>query len=197
MITIVTEGAVDPKFLTATDIQDMRDDIPVKDAQIDALMEELAGKMGIDEKVPYENIDDVVQANAATNTPGIVNVESIADSNSQQGVPSVWIVKKLLAQTKASPSVKINGKPLTSNVTYTAADFNIYTAAEIRAKFATPPTPAVAMKLGTLVKAPAAAAEKGAGHVLVDVEYDSTWSGYYRPLIAVLQDGTELVVPFS
>ena len=197
MITIVTEGAVDPKFLTATDIQDMRDDIPVKDAQIDALMEELAGKMGIDEKVPYENIDDVVQANAATNTPGIVNVESIADSNSQQGVPSVWIVKKLLAQTKASPSVKINGKPLTSNVTYTAADFNIYTAAEIRAKFATPLTPAVAMKLGTLVKAPAAAAEKGAGHVLVDVEYDSTWSGYYRPLIAVLQDGTELVVPFS
>ncbi len=197
MITIVTEGAVDPKFLTATDIQDMRDDIPVKDAQIDALMEELAGKMGIDEKVPYENIDDVVQANAATNTPGIVNVESIADSNSQQGVPSVWIVKKLLAQTKASPSVKINGKPLTSNVTYTAADFNIYTAAEIRAKFATLPTPAVAMKLGTLVKAPAAAAEKGAGHVLVDVEYDSTWSGYYRPLIAVLQDGTELVVPFS
>lgn len=197
MITIVTEGAVDPKFLTAEDVQDMRADIPVKDAAIDDLMDQLSNKMGIDEKVPYENIDDVVLANAATNTPGIVSIESIANSNSQQGMPSTWIVKKLLAQTKASPSVKINGKPLTSDVTYTPADFNIYTEAEIRARFTTLPTPATAMKLGALKSVAAAATEVGEGHVLVDVEFNSGWTGHYRPLIAVLQDGTELVVPFS
>lgn len=197
MITIVTEGAVDPKFLTADDVQDMRADIPVKNAAIDDLMEQLSHKMGIDEKVPYENIDDVVLANAATNTPGIVSIESIANSNSQQGMPSTWVMKKLLAQTKASPSVKINGKPLTADVTYTPADFNIYTETEIRARFTTLPTPTTAVKLGTLKSAPAAATEVGAGHILVDVEFNSGWIGHFRPLIVVLQDGTELVVPFS
>lgn len=56
MINIVTEGAVDPKFLTADDVQQMRYDIPVKDAKIDELMTQLAGKMGTDEKVPLSLI---------------------------------------------------------------------------------------------------------------------------------------------
>ena len=42
MINIVTEGAVDPKFLTADDVQQMRYDIPVKDAKIDELMTNLS-----------------------------------------------------------------------------------------------------------------------------------------------------------
>lgn len=199
MITIVTEGAVDPKFLTASDVQDMRYDIPVKDAKIDELMAELAKKMGIDEKVPWENIDDPVQADAAAGITGIANVESFADSRSQQGAPSIWIIKKLLSQTKANPNWKINGKPLTANITFTPADFNIYDAATIRAKFSTPVTPAAAIKLGTVKEATSSPAEVGAGHVLVDVRHDPDqgWIGVYRPLVAVLQDGTEQVVPFS
>lgn len=199
MITIVTEGAVDPKFLTANDVQQMRYDIPVKDAKIDELMDKLAGKMGIDEKVEWKNVDDVVQADAIAGVSGVANVESFADSRSQQGAPSIWIVKKLLTQTKAAPATKINGKPLTSNVTFTPADFNIYDAATIRAKFSTPPTPAVVMKLGAVQKVAPSPSEVGGGKVLVDVYYDLTdgWVGVFRPLIAVLQDGTEPTVAFS
>lgn len=199
MINIVTEGAVDPKFLTADDVQQMRYDIPVKDAKIDELMTQLAGKMGTDEKVPWENIDDVVQVDAAAGISGISNVESFADSRSQQGAPSIWIIKKLLNQTKANPALKINNKPLTADVTFTPADFNIYDAATIRAKFATPATPAVAMKLGTAVEKPMDTDEVGAGNVLVDVRYDATlgWLGVFAPLQAVLQDGTVQTVAFS
>lgn len=199
MINIVTEGAVDPKFLTADDVQQMRYDIPVKDAKVDELMAQLANKMGIDEKVPWENVDDVVQADAIAGVPGIANVESFADSRSQQGVPSIWIVKKLLNQTKASPSWKINNKPLTADITFTPADFNIYDAATIRAKFTTPATPAVAMRLGTAVEKPMGTDEIGAGNVLVDVRYDATlgWLGVFAPLQAILQDGTAQTVAFS
>jgi hypothetical protein len=134
MITIVTEGAVDPKFLTSTDVQSMRQDIPVKDAAIDDLMAQLANKMGIDEKVPWENIDDPIQADAVADVSGIANVESFAVSRSQQGAPSIWIIKKLLNQTKANPAWKINGKPLTADITFTPADFNLYDAATITTK---------------------------------------------------------------
>lgn len=199
MINIVTEGAVDPKFLTADDVQQMRYDIPVKDAKIDELMAQLANKMGTDEKVPWENIDEVVQVDAAAGVSGISNVESFADSRSQQGAPSIWIIKKLLNQTKANPALKINNKPLTANVTFTPADFNIYDAATIRAKFATPATPAVVMKLGAAVEKPMDTDEIGAGNVLVDVRYDATlgWLGVFAPLQAVLQDGTVQTVAFS
>lgn len=196
MITIVTEGAVDPKFLTEDNVREMREDIPVKDATIDALMLELENKMGIDEKVPWENIDDPTLADAAAGVSGIATVESFADSRSQQGAPSIWIIKKLLAQTKASPTYRINGKPLTADVTLSYADLNMYTEAEIRAKFTTAPTPAIAMKLGTAVERPAAPAETTG--VLIDVRYEASgWVGVFAPLIAVLQDGTELVIPFS
>lgn len=199
MINIVTEGAVEPKFLTANDVQELRYDIPVKDAKIDELMVELSGKMGIDEKVEWANVEDVVQADAAAGISGVANVESFADSRSQQGAPSIWIVKTLLSQTKASPSTKINGKPLTSDVTFTPADFNIYDAATIRAKFATLPTPSTTMKLGTEQELVANPDEIGDGNVLVDVYFDSDkgWVGVFRPLIAVLQDGTEQTVAFS
>lgn len=199
MINIVTEGAVDPKFLTADDVQQMRYDIPVKDAKIDELMAELANKMGTDEKVPWENIDDVVQVDAAAGISGVSNVESFADSRSQQGAPSIWIVKKLLAQTKALPAWKINNKPLTADITFTPADFSLYTAAEITAKFSTLATPAVAMQLGTAVEKPMGTDEIGSGNVLVDVRYDATlgWLGVFAPLQAVLQDGTSQTVAFS
>jgi len=195
MITIVTEGAVDPKFLTKSDVADLRADIPVQSATVDTLMQELAKKMGIDEKVPWENIDDPVLADAAAGVSGIATIESFADSRSQQGAPSIWIIKKLLAQTKASPTLKINNKPLSANVTFTPADFNIYDAATIRAKFSTLPTPSVAMKLGATAEVVASPAEV-AGKVLVDVRYDATkgWVGVFAPLIAVLQDGTEQTV---
>lgn len=198
MINIITEGSVNPKFLTADDVKGLREDIPKKSAAIDELMGKLAGKMGTDEKVPWENIDNPDLTDAVTNTPGITNVLSFADSNSKQGVPSVWIVKKLLSQTKASPSLKINGKPLTSDITFTPADFNTYDAATIRAKFATPVTPGTAMKLGAEKVVKSSNTEIGAGHVLVHVYYDATngWTGVYKPLIAILQDGTEQVVPF-
>ena len=199
MINIVTEGAVDPKFLTADDVQQMRYDIPVKDAKIDELMTQLAGKMGTDEKVPWENIDDPVQVDAIAGVSGISNVESFADSRSQQGAPSIWIIKKLLTQTKANPALKINNKPLTADITFTPADFNIYDAATIRAKFSTPATPAVAMRLGTAVEVPMGTDEVGAGKVLVDVRYDATrgWLGVFAPLRAILQDGTSQTVAFS
>lgn len=200
MINIITEGAVDPKFLTSTDIESMREDIPVKDAKIDELMTLLGEKMGIDEKVPYENLDNVVQVDAAAGVSGISNVESVADSHSQQGAPSIWIIKKLLAQTKANPTRKIQGKPLTADVSFTTADFNIYDAATIRAKFSTPKTPAVVMKVGEFASMESNSAEFGRnGFVLVDTYYrtsDNKWIGFYRPLIAVLQDGTELTVPY-
>jgi hypothetical protein len=196
MITIVTEAAVDPKFLTSTDVSDMRAEIPRKEARVDALQLELADKMGIDERVPWENIDDPIQADAAAGISGIANVESFADSRSQQGAPSIWIIKKLLAQTKALPTYKINGKPLTADVTFTEADFNIYPEATVRAKFSTLPTPAVVMKLGTRSENAPTNSEV-AGKVLVDVRYDgSAWVGVYKPLIAVLQDGTEQTVAF-
>ena len=199
MINIVTEGAVDPKFLTANDVQQMRYDIPVKDAKIDELIADLAGKMGTDEKVPWENIDDVVQVDAAAGISGVANVESFADSRSQQGAPSIWIIKKLLAQTKALPAWKINNKPLTADITFVPADFNLYDAATITAKFTTPVNPAVQIKVGTRVVADIASEEiPQSGHVLVDLQYTgSVWKGIYRPLIAVLQDGTEKVIPFS
>jgi hypothetical protein len=200
MINIVTEGAVDPKFLTADDVQQMRYDIPVKDAKVDELMAQLANKMGIDEKVPWENVDDVVQADAIAGVPGIANVESFADSRSQQGVPSIWIIKKLLAQTKANPAWKINNKPLTADITFTPTDFNIYDAATITAKFATPVNPEVQIKVGARTSIGSISSEfPRDGHVLVDVYYadGQGWKGFYRPLIAVLQDGTEKVIPFS
>jgi hypothetical protein len=199
MINIVTEGAVDPKFLTADDVQQMRYDIPVKDAKIDELMAKLANKMGVDEKVPWENVDDVVQVDAIAGVSGISNVESFADSRSQQGAPSIWIIKKLLAQTKANPAWKINNKPLTGDITFTPADFNIYDAATITAKFTTPATPAVAMRLGTAVEKPMGTDEIGSGNVLVDVRYDATlgWLGVFAPLQAILQDGTAQTVAFS
>lgn len=201
MINIVTEGAVDPKFLTSTDVESMRLDIPVKNAKIDELMVLLAGKMGTDEKVPYENIDNVVQVDAAAGISGISNVESFADSHSQQGAPSIWIVKKLLAQTKASPSRKVQGKPLTADVTFTSADFNIYDAATIRAKFSTLPTPTVIMKMGTQTSFQASGSEMPRqGHVLVDTYFrtsDNTWFGFYRPITAILHDGTEQVVAYT
>jgi hypothetical protein len=200
MITNITEGAVDPSFLTSQDVSDMRADIPVKSDKIDELMAELANKMGIDEKVPWENIDEPVQVDAAIGVSGISNVESVADSISQQGAPSIWIIKKLLAQTKASPNLKINGKPLTSDVTFTVADFNMYDAATVRAKFSTLPTPAKAMVMGPVEEHPTGGNEIGSGRVLVNVKYDpvaKTWSGVYRPVHAILQDGTTQVVPFS
>lgn len=199
MINIVTEGAVSPDFLTSSDVQDMRYDIPVKDAKIGELMVELANKMGIDEKVLWENVDDVVQADAVAGVPGIANVESFADSRSQQGAPSIWIIKKLLTQTKASPAFKINGKPLTSDITFGPADFNIYDAATIKAKFSTPATPATVMKLGPAVDVPIGSTEVGAGNILVDARYDADkgWVGVFCPLIAVLQDGTEQTIAFS
>lgn len=200
MINIVTEGAVDPKFLTADDVQQMRYDIPVKDAKVDELMAKLANKMGIDEKVPWENVDDVVQVDAAVPVSGVSNVESFADSRSQQGAPSIWILKKLLTQTKANPEWKINAKPLTADITFTPADFNIYDAATITAKFATPVNPAVQIKVGDrTINDPLSAEIPLDGHVLVDVQYtaESGWKGFYRPLIAILQDGTEKVIPFS
>lgn len=197
MITIVTEGAVDPKFLTSTDISSMRSDIPAKNARINTMMLELASKMGIDEKVPWENIDEVVQADASAGISGIANVESFADSRSQVGAPSIWIIKKLLAQTKASPSYKINGKPLTSDVTFGPDDFNIYPEATVRTKFSTPPTPNIVMKLGVRSEVGPTNNEVP-GQVLVNVHYDTTngWVGVYKPLIAVLQDGTEQTVTF-
>lgn len=199
MINLVTEGAVSPDFLTAEDVQQMRYDIPVKDAKIDDLMAQLAGKMGIDEKVLWENVDEVIQADAAAGVSGIANVESFADSRSQQGAPSIWIIKKLLGQTKASPAFKINGKPLTSNVTFGPADFNIYDAATIRAKFSTPATPSTVMKLGPAADVPIGSTEVGGGKVLVDARYDADkgWVGVFCPLIAVLQDGTEQTIAFS
>ena len=199
MINLVTEGAVSPDFLTAEDVQQMRYDIPVKDAKIDELMTQLADKMGIDEKVLWENVDDVVQADAAAGVSGIANVESFADSHSQQGAPSIWIIKKLLTQTKASPAFKINGKPLTADVTFVPADFNIYDAATIRAKFSTPATPTTVMKLGPAVDIPIGLTEVGNGNVLVDARYDADtgWVGVCSPRIAVLQDGTEQTVAFS
>jgi hypothetical protein len=151
------------------------------------------------EKVPWENIDDPVQVDAVAGVSGISNVESFADSRSQQGAPSIWIIKKLLTQTKANPALKINNKPLTADITFTPADFNIYDAATIRAKFSTPATPAVAMRLGTEVEVPAGTDEVGAGNVLVDVRYDATrgWLGVFAPLQAILQDGTAQTVAFS
>lgn len=198
MITIITEGAVDPKFLTATDIQDMRYGIPLKDAKIDELMVRLAEKMGVDERVPFENIDDPVQVDASAGISGIANVESFADSQSQQGAPSVWIVKQLLAQTKASSARRINGKPLTADVTFVPGDFNLYPAATIRTKFSTLPTPAVVTKLGTAVEL-AADNDEIPGKVLVDVRYDAAlgWRGVFCPLIAVLQNGTQPAIAFS
>jgi len=199
MINIVTEGAVDPSFLTSQDVADMRADIPKKSDKIDELMAELAEKMGIDEKVPWENIDDPIQADASAGISGIATVESVANSVSQQGAPSIWVIKKLLAQTKASPSLKINGKPLTADVTFTAADFNMYDVATVRAKFATPATPAKAIQMGTATPKPTSSNEV-AGSVLVDVKYDSaagTWSGVFRPVLAVLQDGSTKPVAFS
>lgn len=200
MINIVTEGGVDPKFLTANDVQQMRYDIPVKNAKIDELMTQLGSKMGVDEKVPWENIDNVIQADAIAGVSGVANVESFADSRSQQGVPSIWIIKKLLGQTKANPAWKINNKPLTADITFTPADFNIYDAATITAKFATPTNPEVQIKVGTRTSMETISYEIPLpGHVLVDVYYkaDQGWKGLYRPLIAVLQDGTEKVIPFS
>lgn len=198
MINIITEGSVNDRFLTADDVRGLRADIPVKDAAIDVLMGKLAGKMGTDEKVPWDNIDNPDLTDAVANISGITNVESVADSNSKQGVPSIWIVKKLLSQTKASPSLKINGKPLTSNITFTPGDFNTYDAATIRAKFSTLPTPQTVMKLGVEKIVKSTNTEVGAGHVLVHVYYDATdgWVGVYKPLIAILQDGTEQTVSF-
>lgn len=198
MINIVTEGAVDPSFLTSQDVADMRADIPAKSDKVDELMDELANKMGIDEKVTWENIDDPIQADAAAGISGIATVESLADSVSQQGAPSIWIIKKLLAQTKASPNLKINGKPLTADVTFTAADFNMYDAATVRAKFATPVSPPKAITLGTMTSFQAQSGEMPTdGHVLVNVKYTGTkWYGFYRPLQVVLQDGTVKLVSY-
>lgn len=200
MITIVTEGAVDPSFLTASDVQAMRYDIPVKSAKIDDLMNTLANKLGTDEKVPWANVDDPIEADAAAGLSGIVNVESVADSISQQGIPSIWIIKKLLTQTKASPNLKLNGKPLTSDVTYTTEDFNIYDEATVRAKFATPPTPPKAIVMGPAGPVGAGSYEVSDGFVLTSVYFDTatqTWSGIYRQVQVALQDGTLLTVPFS
>ncbi len=198
MINIVTEGIVDPAFLTDQDVKDLRSDIPVQSDKVDELMDKLAGKMGTDEKVPWENIDDPVQADASKGISGIATIESLADSISQQGAPSIWIVRKLLAQTKASPNLKINGKPLTADVSFTPVDFNMYPAANVRAKFATLPTPAKAIILGDLTSQESSISEfPRDGHVLVGVKYvDKKWYGMYRPLQVVLQDGTVKTVSY-
>lgn len=197
MITIVTEGAVHPKFLTASDVSNMRADIPVKNAKIDDLMSELAGKMGIDEKVPWENIDDPILVDAAAGISGISNVESFADSQSQQSAPSIWIIKKLLAQTTVPPTRTINGKPLTSDITFDVTDFDIYTKAEILAKFDTPVTPDTIMELGDRLEKLGDNTEVP-DHVLVDVKKDGNdWYGVFRPIIAILQDGSRHTVTFS
>lgn len=199
MITLVSEAGVDSTFLTDRDVTGLTQEIPDQSQKVDDLMAILEGKMGAGEPVPWSDVENITYADSSTGAVGLAKIDSLTTSQSQTTAASVYAVKKLLGQTKALPTVKINGKPLTGDITLALSDFNMYSAAEIDAKFGqTDPAPLLffgdAEEVSGTVAGQTPDADATSG-ILTNLRYENgEWIGTYAPLKYLLQSGVALSV---
>lgn len=201
MITLVSEVGVDPSFLTTRDVEGLTQEIPAQSQRVDELMDVLEGKMGAGEAVPWSDVENPVYADSSTGAVGLAKIDSLTSSQSQTTAASVYAAKKLLAQTKALPTVKINGKALTADVTLTLSDFNMYTAAEIDAKLgpADPTGPYIFFNTEEAEEVTGTQAAQnpddasGNSGVLTNLRYvNGEWVGTYTPMKFLIQAGQAL-----
>lgn len=199
MITLVSEAGVDSTFLTDRDVTGLTQEIPDQSQKVDDLMAVLEGKMGAGEPVPWSDVENPTYADSSTGAIGLAKIDSLTTSQSQTTAASVYAVKKLLSQTKALPTVKINGKPLTGDITLALSDFNMYSAAEIDAKFdQVDPSPLLffgdAEEISGTVAGQTPDADATSG-ILTNLRYENgEWIGTYAPLKYLLQSGVALSV---